>query len=207
MTDTPGMHGWHNSTTHTLPRSPKNSPIYSTPLAGPNWYAQMEDHNFDRSLQSSARLTKTEQIGIYTQSRIQWPSRGSSKKSQSYRYTHTRRKSQSRRIYCSLEKHGKGRRNQPKPIKFFTDCHAKNGWSILIWPQLTSIIDQEAEHIANLEIRKLPLGAKVWIQHHETKKWDRPAIMIEIRQEDWSYFFETANCTHLLRGRRYVKLC
>ena len=52
--------------------------------------------------------------------------------------------------------------------------------------------------------------AQVWIQHHETKetkKWDRQAKIIEIRQDGRSYLLETANGTHLLHGRRFVKLC
>ena len=57
------------------------------------------------------------------------------------------------------------------------------------------------------DMPSLPLGAQVWIQHHETKKWDRQAKIIEVRQDGRSYLLETANGTHLLRGRRFVKLC
>ena len=69
-----------------------------------------------------------------------------------------------------------------------------------------------AQSIANRnthaqEMASLPLGAQVWIQHHETKKWDRQAKIIEIRQEGRSYLLETATGTHLLRGRIFVKLC
>ena len=38
----------------------------------------------------------------------------------------------------------------------------------------------------------------VLIQHHETKKWDRQAKIIEIRQDGRSYLLETANGNHLL---------
>ena len=63
---------------------------------------------------------------------------------------------------------------------------------------------RHAQNIANRnthaqEIASLPLGARVWIQHHETKKWDRQTKIIEIRQDGRSYLLETANCTHLLR--------
>ena len=69
-----------------------------------------------------------------------------------------------------------------------------------------------AQNIANRnthaqEIPSLPLGAQVWIQHHKTKKWERQARIIEIRQDGRLYLLETANGTHLLRGRRFVKLC
>ena len=57
------------------------------------------------------------------------------------------------------------------------------------------------------EIPSLPLGAQLWIRHHETKKWDRQAKIIEVRQDGRSYLLETANGTHLLQGRRFVKLC
>ena len=68
-----------------------------------------------------------------------------------------------------------------------------------------------AQSIANRnthakEMPSLPLVAQVWIQHNETKKWDRQA-KIEIRKDGWSYLLETANGTHLLRGRTFVKLC
>ena len=57
------------------------------------------------------------------------------------------------------------------------------------------------------EMTSLPLGAQVWIQHHETEKWNRQAKIIEIRQDGRSYLLETANGTHLLCGRRFVELC
>ena len=117
---------------------------------------------------------------------------------------------------------------------FLTDCDAKNCRSILIRPQLTSQVRcqtlsihtdttpvnldnssrgrSRVQNIANRntharEIQTLPLGAKVWIEHHETKKWDRQAIIIEIRQDGRSSLLETAIGTQLLRGRRFIKLC
>ena len=50
------------------------------------------------------------------------------------------------------------------------------------------------------EIASLPLGAQVWIQHHETKKWDRHPKIIEIRQDGRSYLLETAKCTYYAAG-------
>ena len=39
------------------------------------------------------------------------------------------------------------------------------------------------------------------IQHHETKQWNRPATITEIRQNGRSYLVEML----LLRGRRFLK--
>ena len=75
-------------------------------------------------------------------------------------------------------------------------------------PRSNTHVQSKANRNAHAhEMPSLPLGAQVWIQHHETKKWDRQAKIIEIRQDGRSYLLETANGTHLLRSRRFVKLC
>ena len=120
----------------------------------------------------------------------------------------TKGKSQFGRGYSSLAKHCLAQANY-----FFTRLPRQKLPShtdlTLINLHYSSRGRTHLQNIANqnTHTQEIPLVAKVQIHNHKIKKWDWQATILEIRQDGWSSLLETANNTHLLRGRRFVELC
>ena len=54
-------------------------------------------------------------------------------------------------------------------------------------------------------IRELQVGEDVWMQHHESKEWNRRGKIIAVRAGGKSYVVQRDDLKELIRGRRFLR--
>ena len=210
-----GTHGWRNFKAHTLLRSPKSSPNIFNSFG---WPKSKQTDDGPQFQQKFAKFCKANSIQHELASAHNPESNGLAEAAvKNLKAIVTR--THAEKAY--LEEAIAAWRNMVRadgisPSQLFLNRLPHQKLPIYTDPTpIISIIDPEAKHAQNIanqntharEISSLPLGAQVWTHHHETKKWDRQAKIIEIRQDGQLYLQETAYGKHLLRGRRFIKLC